>query len=179
MDNDLKGLIIAFIFFLICAASSIHTVISNTNRTLKEMDKVVVNTIRKSGIIYVTTEYNLADVTYEKFVVNGVKITAYNNERRQTDSTPNTMASNRIVYEGAVAISSDIVKKYKLKFGDIVYIPVLGSYFVFEDKMGNGRKENERTITNTIDIFTFDKEHSKNFRHLNQEVIIYKLPRNQ
>lgn len=179
MDKDLKGLISVLVFFLICSFICIGSILYNNNSNIKEVDRVIVNAIRKSGIIYVTTEYNLADVTYEKFVVNGVKITAYNNECRQTDSTPNTMASNRIVYEGAVAISSDIVKKYKLKFGDIVYIPVLGSYFVFEDKMGNGRKENERTITNTIDIFTFDKEHSKNFRHLNQEVIIYKLPRNQ
>ena len=80
------------------------------------------------------------------------------------------MASNRLVYEGAVAISRDLKKKYNIKYGDLVYIKVFDSFFVIEDTM------NER-IKNTIDVFKFDKKESLKINFKNQDVIIYKIKR--
>lgn len=140
---------------------------------------IVVTEKIPSNLIVITSTIDLNELNYEKINLHGIRVTAYNNDRNQTDSTPNTMASNRIVYKGAVAISSDIRKKYNLRFGDIVYLPYMDTYFIFEDGMANGNKKNERVIKNTIDIFMYDRKTAKNFRLLNQEVVIYKFPRNQ
>lgn len=131
-------------------------------------------TVKVSAII------DLSHYSYETIRLKVGRITAYNNEVKQTSSTPNTMASNRPIYEGAVAISQDIINKYKLKFGDYVCIPNLkDECFIFEDKMAYGRKKDERVIKNTIDIFMYNREEAKTFRLLDQDVVIYRLPRNQ
>ena len=114
--------------------------------------------------------YNLEGVKYEKIPLNKVVITSYNNHANQTDSTPNIMASNRLVYEGAVAISRDLKTKYNLKWGDLIYIDTLQRYFVIEDLM------NER-FKNRIDIFSFDKEWSLRLHLKSQRITIYKIER--
>lgn len=130
--------------------------------------------------IKVSSIVDFSHFSYETIRLKVGRITAYNNEVKQTSKTPNTMASNRPVYEGAVAISQDIINKHHLKFGDYVCIPSLkDECFVFEDKMAYGRKKDERVIKDTIDIFMYNKEEARNFRLLDQDVVIYRLPRNQ
>jgi len=127
----------------------------------------------------INVKYNIEGLRFERIHLKSVRLTAYNNHPNQTSSSPNTFASGRIVYEGGVAISQDILDKYQLKYGDLVYIPKMGSYFVYEDKMAYGRKDGERTIKNTVDIFMFSYDTAKTFHHPTEDVIIYKLVRNQ
>ena len=117
------------------------------------------------------TEYDLQLIEDNSDVIElkGITITSYNNEERQTDSTPHIMASNRMVYEGAVAISRDLKEKHKLKWGDFVLLDS-DRLYVIEDLM------NER-YKNQVDIFSFDKKWSKKINFKNQEIKIYKLKR--
>lgn len=131
-----------------------------------------------AGIEVVQT-YDLTTRSYEQICLTVKHITAYNALPNQTNKHPYTMASNRTVYEGAVAISQDIIDKYKLKFGDIVYIKDLMHYYIFEDKMAYGRKEGERVITDTIDIFMYNYDDAKTFHLTDQDVVIFKINRNQ
>ena len=128
----------------------------------------LVNVITQGTTINVA--YNLHNVNYEEINLDKITITSYNNEVKQTDNTPNIMASNRLVYEGAVAISRDLKTKYNLKWGDLIYIDTLQRYFVIEDLM------NER-FKNRIDIFSFDKEWSLRLHLKSQRITIYKIKR--
>jgi len=87
------------------------------------------------------------------------RITAYNNLPEQTDSTPNTMASGRHVYEGAVALSRDLLAQYKIKWGDIVCLEKPGLCYIVEDTM-NDRYDNRVTpgSGHRVDIFMFSRE---------------------
>lgn len=143
--------------------------------TLKTTPKYVeenvinlVNVIPQGTTININ--YKLNNIDIDKIPVDNISITSYNNESNQTDDSPNIMASNRLVYEGAVAISRDLKTKYKLKWGDIIYIETLQRYFVIEDLM------NEK-FNNRLDIFSFDKNWSKNVHLKNQSIIIYKIKR--
>ena len=118
----------------------------------------------------INTTYELNDNVAEKIELSKISITSYNNHSNQTDDSPNIMASNRLVYEGAIAISRDLKNKYKLKWGDIIYIETLQRYFIIEDLM------NER-FKNRLDIFSFDKNWSLNLHLKNQKIIIYKIKR--
>lgn len=129
--------------------------------------------------ITLSINYNLSIRSYEKIIHIVDRITAYNPVPNQTNEHPFTMASNRTVYEGAVAVSQDIIDKYNLKFGDLVYIPSLNRTFIYEDKMAYGRKPGERKITNTIDILMYDYNTAKTFLKKNEQVVIYKISRKQ
>ena len=117
----------------------------------------------------IKTLYNLNSVNYQ-WIELVVKITSYNNVANQTDDSPNIMASNRLVYEGAVAISRDIKQKYKIRYGDIIYIERFNQYYIIEDLMN-------KRFTNTIDIFKFKRSESLKINFKNQKVIIYKIER--
>lgn len=88
-----------------------------------------------------------------------VTVTAYNNHKDQTDSTPNTMASGRHVYEGAIALSQDLLAEYKIKWGDVVCLQKPGLCYIVEDTM-NSRYDNRVTpgSGNRADIFMFSRE---------------------
>ena len=128
----------------------------------------LVNVITQGTTINVA--YNLHSVNYEEINLDKITITSYNNEAKQTDNSPNIMASNRLVYEGAVAISRDLKTKYNLKWGDLIYIDTLQRYFVIEDLM------NER-FKNRIDIFSFNKDWSLRLHLKSQRITIYKIKR--
>lgn len=135
----------------------------------------ILKPIEKSVIQRFNNSYECLNIKFslnetKRIDISNVTITSYNNEVEQCDDTPNIMASNRLVYEGAVAISRDLKSKYRIKYGDLVYIKVLDSFFVIEDTM------NER-IKNTIDIFKFDKKESLKINFKNQDVIVYKVKR--
>ena len=126
-----------------------NVVLYQANEEDESIDEAITkahNTQVDISNIYVPVVYDLSIRNYEQICIKVKRITAYNALANQTDSHPFTMASNRPVYEGAVAISQDIIDKYKLQYGDIVYIKSLDSYYIFEDKMAYGRKENEKII---------------------------------
>jgi len=80
-----------------------------------------------------------------------VRVSRYNSERRQTDSTPTVTAACTRTKDGVVAISRDL--KSRFPYGTQVRIlhPALTHrVFVIEDLMGEG-------ITKQIDIWTREK----------------------
>lgn len=127
--------------------------------------------LAEPNTILLSVNYDLALLQKaEQINLTGITITSYNNTKAQTDSTPNIMASNRVVYEGAVAVSRDIKKKYKLHYGDILYIPVLDKYFVIEDLMN-------KRFSNRIDIFTYDEKQSRSLFYTEQEIKVFRFDR--
>lgn len=85
------------------------------------------------------------------FIVKGLKdlkITAYANRVKETDSSPNITRSGRMVYEGSAAVSQDLWNK-EIFFGDILYVEKLNKYFVVEDTMNI-------KLTRRIDVFTYN-----------------------
>lgn len=95
-------------------------------------------------------------------------ITAYSPDPKQTDHKPFEMASGRIAEPFQleqllfVAASRDTMKKYNLKYGDIIWIP-----FILEDTMKKG-------VKNTIDIFMRNKSLAKKFGRQTRSIIIEK-----
>jgi 3D (Asp-Asp-Asp) domain-containing protein len=145
-----------FILFIVC----IYNILKPTEKYILRCSS---NSYERLNIKFSLGETKRIDIS-------NVSITSYNNKVEQCDDTPNIMASNRLVYEGAVAISRDLKRKYQIKYGDLVYIKILDSFFVIEDTM------NER-IKNTIDVFKFDKKESLKINFKNQDIIIYKVKR--
>lgn len=117
----------------------------------------------------VKTVYNLNKVEFTRIELK-VKITSYNNLASQTDDSPNIMASNRLVYEGAVAISRDLKSRYGIRYGDLIYIERFNKYYIIEDLMN-------KRFKNTIDIFKFKRSESLKINFKDQKVIIYKIKR--
>lgn len=86
-------------------------------------------------------------VTFATLPLQSVKVTAYTNARRCTDSTPNIMASglkiNSSHYYRVIALSDDLAKghrfgdRFELRIGDEVYV------VVYEDRMA---KRHRRTV---------------------------------
>lgn len=168
------------IIFITAAVFIIFAIITSVKINYKEVKKEPETTKCSKEVIikYHTpdfvlpfTEYDLQLIEDNSDVIElkGITITSYNNEESQTDSTPHIMASNRMVYEGAVAISRDLKEKHKLKWGDFVLLDS-DRLYVIEDLM------NER-YKNQVDIFSFDKKLSKKINFKNQEIKIYKLKR--
>lgn len=84
-----------------------------------------------------------------------VKVTAYSARMSETDSTPTITASNKKVKEGYIALSRDLEKRFKLKFGDKIYLSNIG-VFEFQDRM-HRRKRNQ------VDIFMKSTKKAKEF----------------
>ena len=155
MSKTLQNILL-FVFFMVC----IYNI-------LKPVEKRIIQRFN-NNYERINIRFSLQET--KRIDISNITITSYNNEIQQCDDTPDIMASNRLVYEGAVAISRDLKKKYNIKYGDLVYIKVFDSFFVIEDTM------NER-IKNTIDVFKFDKNESLKINFKNQDVIIYKIKR--
>ena len=115
MSKTLQNILL-FVFFMVC----IYNI-------LKPVEKRIIQRFNNSyERIYV--RFSLQET--KRIDISNITITSYNNEIQQCDDTPNIMASNRLVYEGAAAISRDLKKKYNIKYGDLVYIKVFDSFFV-------------------------------------------------
>jgi len=102
--------------------------------------------------------------------LHGIKVTAWTNRRQETDSTPNTTASNRTVYEGCCAVSRDLFG-WLIKYGYKIYVEEMKQSFVVECLMAKELKDGT-PIKRTIDIY-MDKsrlEEAKNFRILNATI---------
>lgn len=88
-----------------------------------------------------------------------VKLTAYNAEESQTDSSPTITASNRKVREGWCALSRDIENTLSLKFGDIIIVSIDGEFYgdyEFQDRM-------HKRKTKQVDLFMNSKQKSLEF----------------
>jgi len=129
----------------------------------------------------IAMEKEIAKITEEmtmpvesEIIKQKVEVTIYNAEESQTDSTPLITASNKKIKLGYIALSRDLEKKYNLKFGDIIYIPILNNYrnypifFEFQDRMN-------KRFTNSVDIFLWDKEKAIRFGRRTFEIYIIKI----
>lgn len=164
-----RGCLTLFIFFIIIfliVALSVYKSIWFKEGYKHQIINLVNITSNGTNINVV---YNFNNIV-EKIELNNITITSYNNESSQTDDSPNIMASNRLVYEGAIAISRDLKTKYNLKWGDIIYVKTLQRYFIIEDLMN-------KRFNNRLDIFSFDKNWSKYIHLKNEGIIIYKVKR--
>lgn len=130
-------LLLYFIAFLIIL---LNFIVNRKNKNLNFREFNVVN-------VYIPTKSQ----AYEIIKLDNLMCSYYTNIPEETDSTPNIMASGRVVYNGAIALSRDLIKKHKLNFGDLV--KVRGRYYVLEDTMNPKMK-------NWVDIFTFSKSNT-------------------
>jgi 3D (Asp-Asp-Asp) domain-containing protein len=109
---------------------------------------------------------DIALVASDDVIKTGVnvsaEITMFNNLPGQTDSTPNTMANNQEVYEGAIACSR--------KYGFGTQVEINGKLYTCEDRMNIRYENREREH---FDIFTFSYAEAKKFGRQKMEVTVY------
>ena len=91
-------------------------------------------------------------------------ITAYTPSIQECDSTPLITASNTKVKTGIVALSRDIEKKYRLKFGDYIQIEGHG-FYVFQDRMN-------KKVKNTIDVFMWSRKKAIKFGRKHKQKVL-------
>lgn len=116
------------------------------------------NPVHETRSVRVNVVYRIDPSDAEIIEVRHVKITSYKNVPEETDDTPNIAASSRFVYEGSCAVSPDLKRKYKLRFGDLVYIKKLNLPLVVEDVT-------HPKIMHTVDIFVHrSKKHLPTIR---------------
>lgn len=89
-------------------------------------------------------------------------ISAYNNEERQTNSDPNTMANGERVYEGAIACPRD------LPFGTMIEIN--GEFYKCTDRMNLRYMNKEHPH---FDIFMFSYAEAIKFGRQKIEITVY------
>jgi 3D (Asp-Asp-Asp) domain-containing protein len=113
-------------------------------------------------------ENALNELTTNIFKTKGihVKLTAYNADPRQTDSTPTITASGKKVRHGYCALSRDLEAKYNLKFGDRIWVNGLG-ILRFEDRM-HQRKRRQ------VDIFMWDYRNAIEFGIRHGKILLIK-----
>jgi len=92
---------------------------------------------------------------FESHTVLPVKMTAYSARVCETDSTPNITASNKRVKVGYIALSRDIEKDFRLRFGDKIYVKGVG-VFEFQDRMHRRKKRQ-------VDIFMHSTKRALKF----------------
>ncbi|MFH8120443.1 MAG: hypothetical protein QXS37_06580 [Candidatus Aenigmatarchaeota archaeon] len=103
--------------------------------------------------INIQTKHQIQKQYVADIIQEYCKITSYKNIPEETDSSPHVTASGRYPYEGSTAISRDLKNKYKLNFGDLVYVHSLKKWYIIEDVTAE-------KIKNTIDIL-IHQEHIK------------------
>lgn len=108
----------------------------------------------------------IALVASDESADTGIKLvgvfSAYNADPRQTDSTPTIMASNKTIYEGAIACP----RKYR--FG--TQVEINGKFYTCEDRM-NIRYENKEY--EHFDILMSSYTAAKNFGRQKLEITVY------
>lgn len=100
-------------------------------------------------------EFDYENEGYRVMEISGVRVTAYNNHVNQTNNQPNIGASNRKVYEGSIALSRDILRNYKVRYGDVACVDRMKQCFIVEDTM-NKRYDGENG--KRADIFLYSKD---------------------
>ena len=155
MKNKLKEIAI-FIFLTLLAILTFICVL----RLAKHAKSGIDTTIKK-------TQPKPTSQEISPIRVNAT-VYSYNNEISQTDSDFNTMANGKQVFEGAIANNC-------LKFGTEVAIKIqeIGKLEVYRVYTVSDRM-NRRYGCDIFDIFSFDKQWSKNWGKQNKEVLILK-----
>lgn len=92
-------------------------------------------------------------------------VTSYQPIRAQTDNSPTWTSIGDRTTKFGVAVSQDMLKDGRVKYGDILYIPGFG-YRVVNDCM-NARHKNAVDLL----VFTHREEKKVGVRHLN----VYKI----
>jgi 3D (Asp-Asp-Asp) domain-containing protein len=93
-----------------------------------------------------------------------VKVTAYSPTIDQCDDTPFITASNQRVRDGIVALSRDLEKEFKFKFGDLVTLDGIG-VFEFQDRM-HPRWERK------VDVFMWKRQDALEFGVVDTKLIL-------
>lgn len=109
---------------------------------------------------------------FKSMSVNNAKITAYNNLPQQTNAQPNVGASNRKVFVGSCAVSRDILRDYKVKYGDVLCIKKTNKCYFIEDTM-NKRYDGENG--KRVDIFMYDLKEARETLLVSDIVILQQL----
>lgn len=130
------------IFFLLFLSCIYIWFIQNTSNTPNN----------EQPILSVQLHYNLNYLDYSIIHLKNLKLTYYTNTIQETDETPNITASNRIVAEGYVALSRDLISKYNVKWGDLFCMQ--DKCFVIEDTMNLKNKK-------SVDIFIYTRDKKK------------------
>lgn len=112
--------------------------------------------------------YNAKGGGFTVTSVADVLVTAYNNLPEQTNDQPNIGASMRKVYEGSIALSKDLLDKYKVRYGDVACLTAKGECYIIEDTM------NQR-FTNRADIFMYSKDDAKTVKFKTDVMLIKQL----
>lgn len=118
---------------------------------------IVIFAINALLIPFITSSHSYKAPLPQPTIFKGI-VSAYNAEEAQTDDSPFTMASNKRVYEGAVANNC-------LDFGTEVEID--GEIFVVEDRM------NRRYTCEYFDLFKWSKEEALEFGRQEIAILIY------
>ena len=119
--------------------------------------------------IQVHMRYQATGGGYTVIPLQNVKVTAYNNLVEQTNEQPNIGASNRKVFEGSVAVSRDILRDYKVKYGDILCLQKRNQCYFIEDTM-NKRYDGKDGMH--VDIFMYSKEEALKVNELDSAVVL-------
>ena len=109
---------------------------------------------------------------FKMLSISHTRVTAYNNLPAQTNNQPNVGASNRKVFVGSCAVSRDILRDYKVKYGDILCIQKNRQCYFIEDTM-NKRYDGENG--KHVDIFMYDLEEAKRVNFVSDIVILQQL----
>lgn len=89
----------------------------------------------------------------------------------ETTTPGNTMYSGRPVYEGAIAVSRDLLSPGMISLGDILWVAATNRYYVVEDTMAAGYHQR-------VDIFTLDGDIAKSGSR-NTEIVILHITRRE
>lgn len=126
--------------------------------------------------IHVRLHYDTKYGGFQVTTIPDVRVTAYNNLPNQTNDQPNIGASNRKVFEGSIALSRDILRDYKVRYGDVACISENGQCYIVEDTM-NKRYDtkNSPALGRRADIFMYDYEEALRVNFKTNIIIIKQL----
>lgn len=126
--------------------------------------------------IHVRLHYDSKYGGFQVTTIPDVRVTAYNNLPNQTNDQPNIGASNRKVFEGSIALSRDILRDYKVRYGDVACVSSMGQCYIIEDTM-NKRYDtkNSPAMGRRADIFMYNYEEALKVNFKTDIIIIKQL----
>lgn len=165
---------IIFLVFVVCAV-----LLHNANRKRFVQETVVVEEVKAVDpfvpfeiTIPVRLEFSADGGGFKEIAIKGAKITAYNNLPEQTNEQPNIGASMRKVFEGSCAVSRDILRDYKVHYGDILCIKQTKECYFIEDTM-NKRYDGDNG--KRVDIFMYSKSRALTTAFKSDIIILQQL----
>jgi len=111
-------------------------------------------------------ELDFANCSISTLRISSVTLYGYTNDPRETDSSPNIARSGRVVYEGSIAISQDLLGTVQM--GDLVYVSKLKRFFIAEDTL------HERH-TRAVDVFTYSKKKALSMSGQKTDIVVLRV----